>query len=182
LQNSAEFRTDFPTKEEITISYLGKYHDKTEETKQEIDHQYLQIATSVCDSRHWATHFLNLSLIKDSLASFHSTLLSLGGQNLADSNRDAVMLEELYVEIAKVTNGIERAFKFASLLEQRLDPVHWLFDYAIKLARILVGLGDVKLMKYRSRWIEKVEKYPKRFKNDGTRKVLIALRMLGRCI
>jgi hypothetical protein len=99
-------------KEEITIRYLGKYHNNMEETEQEIDRQYLQMATSVCISQHCrATHFLNLSLIEDSLASFHSTLLELGEQYLAYGNRDVVMLEELYMEIAEVTDGIKRAFK-----------------------------------------------------------------------
>jgi hypothetical protein len=154
----------------------GGDDDDTEETEQEIDRQYLQMATSVCGSRHWATHFLNLSLIEDSLASFHSTLLAFGGQDPAGGNGDAATLEELYVEIAEVADGIERAFKFASSLGMRLDPAHWLFDYAIGLARVLVGLGDVKSMKYGSRWIEKVEKYAEQFENDGMRKVVVALR------
>jgi hypothetical protein len=80
--------------DEITISLLGKYHDNTEETEQDIDCQYLQMAMSVCGSWHLATHFLNLSLIKDSLASFYSTLLAFGGQDLADGNRNVVTLEE----------------------------------------------------------------------------------------
>ncbi len=166
--------------EEITISYLGKYHNNTEEMEQEIDSQYLQMATSVCGSWHWETHFLNLSLIKDSLVFFHSMLLALGGHDLVDGNRDGVTLEELYVEIAKVADGIERAFKFALSLELRLNLAHWQFDYVIGLAWVLVGLGDVKLMKYRSKWIEKVEKNAKQFTNDGMTKVIIALRMLGR--
>ncbi len=168
--------------EEITISLLGKYHDNTEEMEQETDCQYLQMVTSVCSSWHWAIHFLNLSLIKDSLVSFYSTLLALGlkRQDLADGNRNVVILEELYVEITKVANSIKWEFKFALLLELRLDPAHWLFDYAIGLAWVLVGLGDIKLMKNWSRWIEKGEKYTKQFENNGMRKVVIGLRMLGR--
>jgi hypothetical protein len=57
-----------------------------EEVEQEIDRQYLQMATSLCGSRHCAMHFLNLSLNEDSLGSFHSTLLALGGQDPADGN------------------------------------------------------------------------------------------------
>ena len=41
------------------------------------------------------------------------------------------MLEGLFAEIAEVTDGIERAFKFASLLDLKLDPAHWLFDYTL---------------------------------------------------
>jgi hypothetical protein len=153
------------------------YDDAKEEAEQEIDRQYLQMATSVCGSRHWATHFLNLSLIEDSLASFHSTLLALGGQDPADGNGNAEeTLEGLFAEIAEVADGIERAFKFTSSLDLKLDPAHWLFDYALGLARVLVGLGDVKSMKYGSRWVGRVEKYAERFENDGMRKVVVALR------
>jgi len=151
--------------------------DAEEEAEQEIDRQYLQMATSVCGSRHWATIFLNLSSIEDSLASFHSTLLALGGRDPADGNGNAEKtLEGLFAEIAEVADGIERAFKFASSLDLKLDPAHWLFDYALGLARVLVGLGDVKSMKYGSRWIGRVEKYAERFENDGMRKVVVALR------
>jgi hypothetical protein len=151
--------------------------DDAVEAEREIDRQYLQMATSVCGSRHWATHFLNLSLIEDSLASFHSTLLGLGGEDPADGNGNAEKtLEGLFAEIAEVADGIERAFKFASSLDLKLDPAHWLFDYALGLARVLVGLGDVKSMKYGSRWIGRVEKYAERFENDGMRKVVVALR------
>jgi hypothetical protein len=134
------------------------------------------MATSTCGSWLWVTHFLNLSLIKDSLASFPSMILALRGQDPADGNRAAVTLEGLYLEIAEAPNGIEQAFKFALSLELRLDPAHWLFDYAIGLARVLMRLGDVKLTKYWSGWIEKAEKYAKRFENDGMRKVIVALR------
>jgi hypothetical protein len=147
--------------------------DTDTETEQDIDQQFLQMATSVCGSQHWATHFLNLSLIEESLASFHSTLLTMGQDS---DNKDAETLEELFVEIAEAADGIERAFNFASSLNLNLDPAHWLFDYTVGLARALVGLGDVKSQKYGSRWIEKVEKYAERFENEGMRKVVIALR------
>jgi hypothetical protein len=71
----------------------------------------------------------------------------------------AETLEGLFAEIAEVADGIGRAFKFASLLDLKLNPAHWLFDYALGLARVLVGLGDIKSMKYGSRWVGRVEKY-----------------------
>ena len=57
-----------------------------EEAEQEINHQYLQMATLVCSFWHSVTHFLDLLLIEDSLATFHYTLLALGGQDPADGN------------------------------------------------------------------------------------------------
>ena len=61
-------------------------------------------------------------------------------------------------------------------MDLKLDLAHWLFDYALRLARVLVGLGDVKSMKYGSRWVGRVKKYAKRLENDGMRKVVVALR------
>jgi len=142
------------------------------ETERDIDQQFLQMATSICGAQHWATHFLNLSLIEESLASFHSTLMSVG----QDPKKDAEMMEELFVEIAEAADGIERAYTFASSLELNLDPAHWLFDYTVGLARALVGIGDVKSQKYGAEWISKVENYSKHFENEGMRKVVDALK------
>jgi hypothetical protein len=145
------------------------------ETQQEMDQQYLQLSTSICGAKHWSTNFMNLSLIEDSLATFHSTLLTLGQQQESDNNKDAD-IEELFVEIAEVADGLDRAYKFASSLNLNIDPSHWLFDYTIGLARTLVGLGDVKSQKYASKWITKVENYANRFETDGMRKIVVALR------
>jgi hypothetical protein len=145
------------------------------ETQQEMDQQYLQLSTSVCGAKHWSTHFMNLSLIEDSLTTFHSTLLTLGQQQESGNNKDAD-IEELFVEIAEVADGLDRAYKFASSLKLNLDPSHWLFDYTIGLARTLVGLGDVKSQKYASKWITKVENYAFKFETDGMKKVVVALR------
>ncbi len=121
------------------------------------------MATSICGARHWTTHFLNLSLIEELLASFHSTLMAMG----RDSDKDAETTEDLFVEIAEAADGIGRAYSFASLLGLRLDPAHWLFDYTVGLARTLVGLGDVKSQKYAAEWISRVERYAERFENKG---------------
>ena len=95
------------------------------------------------------------------------------GQN---PDKDAQMLEDMFVEIAEAADGIERAYAFAASLELNLDPAHWLFDYTVGLARTLVGLGDEKSQRYASTWIQKVEKYAGRFENDGIGKVVVALR------
>ncbi|KAL3809580.1 hypothetical protein ACHAXA_005796 [Cyclostephanos tholiformis] len=152
-----------------TKRITGNDVDDDAEAEHDIDRQFLQMATSVCGSMHWTTHFLNLSLIEDALASFHSALLTM------DPDRNDAS-EELLAEIAEAADGIERAFKFASSLKLRADPAHWLFDYVVGLARALVGLGDVKSQKYGSRWIGRVERYAERFENDGMKKVVIALR------
>ena len=142
------------------------------ETEQDIDQQFLQMAQQICGAQHWTTHFLNLSLIEESLASFHSTLMTMG----QDAERDAELMEDLFVEIAEAADGIERASEFASSLKLNLDPAHWMFDYTVGLARTLVGLGDVKSQKYAAQWIAKVEKYSEHFENDGMRKVVFALK------
>lgn len=138
------------------------------ETEREMDQQFLQMATSICGAQHWTTHFLNLSLIEESLASSHSTLMTMG--------HDAEKMEELFVEIAEAADGIQKAYSFASSLQLKLDPSHWLFDYTLGLARTLVGLGDMKSQKYAAEWIKKVEKYSEKFESEGMNKVVIALR------
>ena len=111
-------------------------------------------------------------MIEETLASLHSTLMTMG----QDPEKDAAMMEDLFVEIADVADGIDKAYQFAISLQLRLDPAHWLFDYTVGLARVLVGLGDEKSQKYASTWIEKVDKYSEHFENEGMRKVVAALR------
>ncbi|KAL3790637.1 hypothetical protein ACHAW5_004204 [Stephanodiscus triporus] len=87
----------------------GEYSIKYPETLN------VPMATSVCGSRHWATHFLNLSLIEESLASFHSTLLTMGQDT---GNKDAETLEELPV----VGSWPRRPLELATLrLQNMLD-------------------------------------------------------------
>ena len=139
------------------------------ESEQEMDRQFLQMATSICGARHWTTHFMNLHIMEESLATIHSTMMS-------NAKKDAEMMDDIYVEIAEAADGLDRAYKFASSLGLKIHPAHWLFDYTIALAQTLVGLGDEKSQKYGSTWIDRVEKYAERFENERMNEVVIALR------
>lgn len=146
--------------------------DKSLDVEREANEQFYEMATSICGARHWATHFMNLSLIEESLANFHSTLISMG-QNAAD---DADTMQELLNGIAEAADGIDHAWIYASHLDLQTDPSHWLFDYVIGLARALVGLGDIKSQKYAAQWISKVEDYAMTFESDGMQKVVSSLK------
>ncbi|KAL7473932.1 hypothetical protein ACHAXS_014304 [Conticribra weissflogii] len=157
-------------------STVGNNHklsqDEDVHTERDIDQQFLQMATSTCGSQHWTVHFLNLSLMEESLASFHSTLMSMGEK----PEEDAETMEELFTDIAEVADGLQRAFTFASSLHLKIDPAHWLFDYTVALARTLVGLGDEKSQKYGADWISKVENYAEKFEAQDMRKVVNAIK------
>ena len=146
--------------------------DKGLDVEREANEQFYEMATSVCGAKHWTTHFMNLSLIEESLANFHSTLISMG-QN---PDQDAETMEELLTGIAEAADGIERAWVYASGLNLKTDPAQWLFDYTIGLARTLVGLGDKKSQKYAAQWIEKVDDYACKFESDGMQKVVSSLK------
>jgi hypothetical protein len=143
--------------------------DNDTESEQDMDRQFLQMATSICGSRHWTTHFMNLHVMEESLASIHTTMMS-------NAKKDAEMMEDIYVEIAEAADGLDKAYKFATSLGLKLHPAHWLFDYTIALAQTLVGLGDEKSQQYGSTWIEKVEGYAERFENERMQEVVVALR------
>jgi len=140
------------------------------DTEREVDQQFYQMATSICGQQHWTTHFLNLSLIEESLASFHSILMDPAAV------RDEETMEEMFVDIAECADGIGKAYKYAASLQLNINPAHWLFDYTLGLARTLVGLGDSKSQKYSSTWIAKVEKYAEKFETNAMNKVVVALR------
>ena len=138
----------------------------------EIDGQFLQLASSICGAQHWTTHFMTLDMIEETLTALNETLMNLG----QDPKNDEESMEEMFVSIAEAADDIERAYTFANALNLKLDPAHWLFDYTIALARVLVSLGDVKSQKYASEWINRVDKYAASFENEGMQKVVVALR------
>ena len=138
----------------------------------EANEQFYEMATSICGAKHWTTHFMNLSLIEESLANFHSTLMSMG-QNPTE---DAEAMEEMLTGIAEAADGIERALAYASGLKLKTDPAQWLFDYVCGLCRTLVGLGDEKSQKYAADWISKVEDYSNAFESEGMQKVVSSLK------
>mmetsp|Transcript_26565 Transcript_26565/g.55030 ORF Transcript_26565/g.55030 Transcript_26565/m.55030 type:complete len:137 (+) Transcript_26565:3-413(+) len=110
--------------------------------------------------------------MEESLASFHSTLMTIG-ENLEE---DAETMEDLFTDIAEVADGLQRAYTFASSLQLKLDPAHWLFDYTVGLARTLVGLGDEKSQKYGADWITRVENYAQKFEAQDMQKVVKAIK------
>lgn len=146
--------------------------DKHLDVEREANEQFYEMATSICGAKHWTTNFMNLSLIEESLANFHSTLMSMG-QNAAE---DAETMEEMLTGIAEAADGIDRALTYASNLKLKTDPAQWLFDYIVGLARTLVGLGDEKSQKYAAQWIEKVEEYAEAFESDAMQKVVSSLK------
>ena len=81
---------------------------------------------------------MNLSLSEEALTNFHVSLMSSGQSETEDVSN----MDELFTDIAEAADGIERAWKYANDLSLKIDPSHWLFDYSVGLARILVGLGD----------------------------------------
>lgn len=176
-------------KEGMSIRYMVAAEDKTydrfesnhfgakdgvELTDQDIDMPLLQMAMSTCGSKHWITHFLTLSLMEESLASFQSTLMSLG--QTSEEEVDAETMEDLLVDIAECADGLEKAYEYAQSLKLNLDPAHWLFDYTVGLARTCVALGDAKSMKYGSDWVTRVESYATKFEGDNIQKVVKAVR------
>lgn len=170
-------------KEAACVNYMTKAEEKVYnrlegndnvnvDVEREANEQFYEMATSICGAKHWTTNFMNLSLIEESLANFHSTLMSMG-QNAAE---DADTMEEMLTGIAEAADGIDRAFIYATGLKLKADPAQWLFDYIVGLARTLVGLGDEKSQKYAAQWIEKVEEYAEAFESDAMQKVISSLK------
>ncbi len=170
-------------KEAACVNYMTKAEEKVYnrlegndnvnvDVEREANEQFYEMATSICGAKHWTTNFMNLSLIEESLANFHSTLMSMG-QNAAE---DAETMEEMLTGIAEAADGIDRAFIYATGLKLKTDPAQWLFDYIVGLARTLVGLGDEKSQKYAAQWIEKVEGYAEAFESDAMQKVVSSLK------
>merc|ERR1711935_492288 len=109
---------------------------------------------------------MGISLLGTKLASLHTAMLfdsTTGGGNTVD-----------LVDLAECIDSLQRLWNFVTRLGLRAHPGHLLGSLTIGVARVLVGLGDEKSMKYGAEWAEKVDVdyYRKGFEGEGMIKVL----------
>ena len=107
------------------------------------------------------------------LALLHGAMLVSG----TDDPNNAVQDKLDMTEVAECIDDAERLWKFVKGLKLKSHPGHLLGSLTIGVARLLVGLGDEKSMKYGAEWAERVnaDYYEKGFEGDGMVKVVHTL-------
>ena len=133
------------------------------DAEQEMDEQLFHLASSVLGAKHWTTNLMALSMLNRQLSAIHAATL-MGG-----SPPDLT-------ELAECIDTLQRLWDYVNGLGLKADSAHLLCGPTIGIARALVSLGDVKSRKYAAEWIEKVEKYVRKFEVEGMIKVVESLK------
>lgn len=142
--------------------------EMTNEEDREMVEKLSCLSSSVMGSRHWCTNLVLISLLGTKLTSMHTAMLFDGTTGSGVGNK--VDLEDL----AECIDSLQRLWNFVTRLGLRSHPGHLLGSLTVGVARVLVGLGDEKSMKYGAEWAEKVDVdyYRKGFEGEGMIKVL----------
>jgi hypothetical protein len=124
----------------------------------------VSLASTMMGNQHWTT---NLTL-----------LLHLGCR-LSSMSHQMITTQELpdLEEVAEAIDSLQRISRFVESLNLELDPGFVLGDVTIGVARTLVSLGDEKSQRYGAEWLSKIEKYVKKFGDDGLQKVVATLKV-----
>jgi hypothetical protein len=152
-----------------------------EEELAEMTERLICLSYSVLGARHYCTNLLLVQSLGRSLSAIHTSMIcsSTGqkgkkkkGNKNGDDDKPAVDMTEL----AECIDLLERSFKYVKSLNLKSHPGHLLGNVTIGVSRVLVGLGDVKSMKFGADWAEKVQDYfACEFEGNGMAKVVETL-------
>ena len=111
--------------------------------------------------------------IEKRLALLHGTMLVSGTNSSNTASQETLDM----TDVAECIDHAERLWNFVKGMNLKSHPGHFLGSLTIGVARLLVGLGDEKSMKYGAEWAEKVnaDYYDKDFEGDGMKKVVHTL-------
>lgn len=151
-------------------SQKGMEIDDDEEERNtllEMTERLSALSRSVLGNHHWVTNLLLLILLGRKLSLLHAAMLC-GTEEDADIDR---------VEIAECIDSLQRIWKYVENLKLNSHTGHLLGNVTIGVSRVLIGMGDLKSMKYGSEWATKVHKgyFSCGFEGDGPAKVVETL-------
>ena len=135
-------------------------YDVKEEEMAEMTERLICLSYSVLGAKHYCTNLLLVQSLGKKLSALHSSMLwSITGQKGKKKGGDDNDTGLDMNEIAECIDSLERLFKFVKGLNLKSHPGHLLGNATIGVSRVLIGLGDIKSMKFGAEWAEKVHDY-----------------------
>ena len=149
-------------------------------TKIEMTERLTCLATSVLGAKHWTTNLLMFVMLSAKLSSLHATMLcksASGQKNGKDSKGGDDEDPDLMNDIAECIDSLERVVSFVQSLNIKSHFGHLVGNVSVGVARVLVGFGDLKSMKYGSSFASSVydEYFKLGFEGEGMAKVVDTL-------
>lgn len=156
--------------EEGLASRKGMGIDDEEEERYrllEMTDRFSALSLSVLGMKHWVSNLIALVSLGRHLSLMHASMIC-GPMN--DKGIDSL-------EVAECVDTLQRIWKFVESLRMVSHPGHLLGNVTIGVARVLIGLGDLKSMKYGSEWAEKVYEnyFAMGFEGEASAKVVQTL-------
>jgi len=136
--------------------------DDREELQEEMTERLLCLSYSVLGSKHWCTNLLLVQSLGRKLSAIHSSMLfsSTNKKNGKGKSKGGDIDSVDMADVAECVDSLQRLFSYIEGLKlQNSHLGHLLGNITIGVSRVLIGLGDVKSMKYGSEWVEKVNDY-----------------------
>jgi len=116
------------------------------DAKIEMTERLTCLATSVLGAKHWATNLLIFVMLSAKLSSLHAVMLCKSAGDDASKGDDDEA--DLMNDIAECIDSLERVSSYVKSLNLKSHGGHLVGNISVGVARVLVGFGDVKSMKY----------------------------------
>jgi hypothetical protein len=125
------------------------------------------LSRSVLGNQHWTTNLLLLILLGRKLSLLHAAMLCGADE---DDKIDTI-------EIAECIDSLQRIWKYVENLKLKSHAGHLLGNVTIGVSRVLIGMKDLKSMKYGAEWATKVNEgyFACGFEGESSAKVVETL-------
>jgi hypothetical protein len=158
------------------LMHQSEIDDQEDERAQKIEmtERLACLATSVLGAKHWASNLLLFVNLSAKLSLLHATMLCKsvkGGKKKEDDDA------EVMNDIAECIDSLERVIAYVESLSLKCHFGHLVGNVCVGVARVLVGFGDIKSMKYGSSFAERVydDYFRLGFEGEGMEKVVDTL-------
>jgi hypothetical protein len=165
-------------------------NDNNDEELVEMTERLICLSYSVLGSKHYCTNLLLVKSLGYKLSSMHASMLFSSSSSSSSSSNikidsskttssktsSAPALAIDISDIAECIDLLERCYTFINGLKLKSHAGHLLGNVTVGVARVLVGLGDVKSMKFGSEWVQRVQDYfESGLEGDGMAEVVLTL-------
>ncbi len=132
------------------------------------------LSFSVMGAKHYLTNLLTCVMLGRKLSALNAAILCNSAKGSKSGDAESAVDP---TEVAECIHSLEQLSNFVESLGLKSHPGHLIGNLNVGIARVLIGFGDLKSMKYGSTFIDKVldDYFKLDFEGDGMIKVVETL-------